>query len=515
MSLIHIAHNAVDAKLLDADRETQLFVQKVLSYNVQGAETMSAFKSGHWNGRSSFYEMRNQKFPAGFVYLVQDRLTKLGHTVSIARTPLPEPLGPVRPIFDEFGYKDSNYDYQPRAVDRLVKHGMVIAQIATGGGKSRVAQMAVARIQRPTLFLTTRGVLMYQMYDHFTNLFKGLAKYESGLEHFADYKVGIVGDGINDPRKMVTVGMVQTFAQRIKEPDPFSSKEQQKEQAEIRARTIKLLEMFEFVILEEAHESSGDSFYEILRLCKNAHYRMALTATPFMSANEESNMRLMAASGPIGIKVSEKELIDAGILAKPYFKYITPDKPNGLFRSTPWPRCYEVGVVNSMPRNSAILREAIRGASLGLPVMILVSRQNHGKILSKALTDNKIKHAYIFGESDQATRKKNLKALEKGEIQVLIGSTILDVGVDVPAIGMLINASGGKAEIQLRQRIGRGLRKKKSGPNVVFVVDFNDVHNNTLMNHSYQRKSIVQDTSGFSENILLSHQDFDFSGFEK
>ncbi len=217
MSLIHIAHNAVDAKLLDADRETQLFVQKVLSYNVQGAETMSAFKSGHWNGRSSFYEMRNQKFPAGFVYLVQDRLTKLGHTVSIARTPLPEPLGPVRPIFDEFGYKDSNYDYQPRAVDRLVKHGMVIAQIATGGGKSRVAQMAVARIQRPTLFLTTRGVLMYQMHDHFTNLFKGLAKYEPGFEHFSDYKVGIVGDGINDPRKMVTVGMVQTFAQRIKE----------------------------------------------------------------------------------------------------------------------------------------------------------------------------------------------------------------------------------------------------------------------------------------------------------
>lgn len=515
MSLIHIAHNAVDAKIISADRDIQLFVQKVLSYNVQGAETMSAFKSGHWNGRSSFYEMRAQKFPAGFVYLVQDRLTKLGHQVSIARPPLPVPLGPERPVFDEFGYKDPKYDYQRRCVDRLLKHGMIIAQIATGGGKSRVAQMAVARIQRPTLFLTTRGVLMYQMHEHFTNLFSGLAKYEPGMERFSKYKVGIVGDGINDPRKMVTVGMVQTLAQRIKEPDPFACEDQRLAQAAIRAQTLKLLETFEFVILEEAHESSGDSFYEILRLCKNAHYRMALTATPFMSANEESNMRLMAVSGPIGIKVSEKELIDSGILATPYFKYITPDKPTGLFRSTPWPRCYEIGVVNSLPRNSEIIKEAIRGAKLGLPVMILVSRQNHGKILSKALADNKIKHAYIFGESDQETRRKNLKALENGEIQVLIGSTILDVGVDVPAIGVLINASGGKAEVQLRQRIGRGLRRKKSGPNVVFVIDFNDIHNNTLMKHSHQRKSIVQDTPGFAENILLSHQDFDFSGFER
>ncbi len=476
---------------------------------------MTAFKSGHWDGRSSFYEMRSQKFPAGFVYLVQDRLTKLGHNVSIAKPPLPPPLGPERPVFDEFGYKDPNYDYQPKSVDRLIKHGMVIAQIATGGGKSRIAQMAVARIQRPTLFLTTRGVLMHQMYDHFVNLFKGLARYEPGMAHFAKQKVGIVGDSINEPGEIVTVGMVQTLAQRIKDPDPFASESVRKNQAAIRAETLRLLESFEFVILEEAHESSGDSFYEILRCCKNAHYRMALTATPFMSANEESNMRLMAVSGPIGIKVSEKQLIDAGILATPYFKYITPEKPAGLFRSTPWPKCYETGVVNSLPRNSEIIKEAIRGANLGLPVMILVSRQNHGKILSKALTDNKIKNAYIFGESDQETRKKNLKALESGKIQVLIGSTILDVGVDVPAIGLLINASGGKAEVQLRQRIGRGLRRKKSGPNVVFVIDFNDVHNNILMRHSFQRKSIVQETPGFCENILLSHQDFDFSGFER
>lgn len=80
--------------------------------------------------------------------------------------------------------------------------------------------------------------------------------------------------------------------------------------------------MFEFVILEEAHEASGNSYYEILRYCKNAHYRLALTGTPFMRESEESNMRLMACSGPIAIKVTEEMLIQRGVLAKPYFKYI-------------------------------------------------------------------------------------------------------------------------------------------------------------------------------------------------
>ena len=512
MSVIQIAHNAVDAKLIGADRRAELFVQKLLSYQVQGAETVTAFKQGHWDGRSSFYEMRHKRFPAGFVFLVQQRLTKLGYTVQIVRKPLPPPLGPEKPVFDEFAYSNPDYDYQLETANRLVKHGRMIAQIATGGGKSRVAQIATARILRPTLFLTTRSVLMYQMRDHFERMLKGLAEHHPELAHLKDYHVGVIGDGHYEPRRFVNVGMVQTFAHRLKEPDPLKSNEEQRQQAEIRQKTLRLLEMFEFVILEEAHEASGDSYYEIMAACKNAHYRLALTATPFMKEDEEANKRLMACSGPIGIKVTEKTLIDKGILARPYFKFLTPDKPPGLFKSTPWPRCYEIGVVNSAPRNAMIIREALRAVKHNLAVLILVARQSHGKILEKAMKDNGIRCEFIFGESDQLTRQRMLNRLANGAIQVLIGSTILDVGVDVPAIGMIIIASAGKAEVQFRQRIGRGLRRKKSGPNVAFIVDFIDGHNNILMRHSMQRRAIIQSTPGFAENIL-GNQDFDFSGF--
>lgn len=40
-----------------------------------------------------------------------------------------------------------------------------------------------------------------------------------------------------------------------------------------------------------------------------------------MKDSTEANMRLMAVAGRIEIKVTEKYLIDRGILAKPYFLY--------------------------------------------------------------------------------------------------------------------------------------------------------------------------------------------------
>ena len=117
-------------------------------------------------------------------------------------------------------------------------------------------------------------------------------------------------------------------------------------------------------------------------------------------------------------------------------------------------------------------------------------------------------------ESGQAERQAALKDLEEGKIQTLIGSTILDVGVDVPAVGMVILARGGKAEVALRQRIGRGLRRKKSGPNVAFVVDVNDQVNKHLMTHAAQRRQIVESTPGFAEGILKPEQDFDYTPFK-
>jgi len=493
--IVRIAHNAVTAKLLDPPQEVRQEVQRVLSYKVAGAEHMAAFKSHSWDGRANFFDYVQGTFPRGFLQYVQAALAKIGYRVSPVRKPFPEPLGPELPKVDAFGY-EGRYDYQPEVMNRLLRHGQIIAQVATGGGKSRIAQICTARINRPTLFLTTRGVLMYQMAKKFTAMGK---------------QVAILGDGSAQVSQEVTCAMVQTIGAWLSEPDFPESKDPAAfaKQMNRRKKMIEVLSRFEFVILEEAHEVSSETFYEIMGFCKNAHYRLALTATPFMKDDEEANMRLMAVSGPISIHITEEMLIGRGILAKPYFKYASlVEKPEKLFRSSPWRRAYELGITGHVTRNKIAVAEALRARKYGLSVMVLVQHKEHGNVVEQMMTRNGLRAVFINGDASQAERDQALRQLERGEIDCLLGTTILDVGVDVPAVGMIILLGGGKAEVALRQRIGRGLREKKSGPNVAFIVDFADGHNEHLLKHYLQRRSIVEGTPGFGENIV---KDFDFT----
>lgn len=565
--MIQIAHNPVHAKLLNAPRDAMLEVHRLLSYRVEGSEHMAAFKSGSWDGRSSFFSFDKQTFPTGFVRLVVQGLRKIGHDVQVVAREAPEPLGPPRPEVDAFGYSE-RYDYQPAAVDALVRHRNITVQVATGGGKSRIARMAMKRINRKTLFLTTRGILMYQMHGAVEGMGDECAILGDG-EWGIEYKKpdGTVG------RKLTqfVVGMVQTLAQRLEkktvetefraEIDRLDAEiarkvAQEREKlkkngakpveigervlelstelrlarasdaairAEItkkvarheklRTATEEILARFELVIVEEAHEVSSESFYRVMAACKNAHYRMALTATPFMKDDEEANMRLLAACGPVAVKISEQMLIERGILARPYFKFFTlpeASKPKRLFRSTPWQAAYEHGIVQNETRNKLLCAEVLRARQFGLNAMMLVQHKAHGNVLCDMLKRAGLRVEFIYGEDNQKARTRALKALGSGELDVLIGSTILDVGVDVPSVGVIVLAGGGKAEVATRQRIGRGLREKKNGmPNVAFIVDAADDHNTHLKGHYLQRRQIVESTPGFAENVVA---DFDYTG---
>lgn len=496
MAMITIAHNAVTARMIGADRAVRQEIQRLLSYKVAGAEMSELFKSRRWDGRSSFYEWATDKFPAGFVSAVYGHLVRAGHNVKIARKPFPAPLGPVNPKVDDFP-EDPDRAYQMETVNRLLRHGKIIARLATGAGKSRVAKLAYARIGRMTLFLTTRSILMHQMKDAF--------EADMGI------KVGVLGDGEWSPRKGMNVGMVQTLMARLKDPADNATKAEKEAQRVLQEKTRQLLAMFELVILEEAHEAGGNSYFEILNHCTAAHYRLALTGTPFMRDDEEDNMRLQAVAGPVAIKVTEQELIQKGILAKPYFKIIRlKELPERLKRTTPWQRAYKYGVVENQFRNLAIVNEVVAGYQRGLTAMVLVQQTAHGEILRAALAKIGLRVSYIKGENDQDERKREIGRLKAHEIDVLIGTNILDVGVDVPAVGMVVLGGGGKAEVALRQRIGRGLRAKKHGPNVCFIVDFHDDGNQYMKEHAKQRLSIIQGTPGFAEGIMPEGADFPF-----
>ncbi|MDC9582754.1 DEAD/DEAH box helicase [Xenorhabdus sp. PR6a] len=540
---IVIAYNAVNALVSkNADESVLRCVQDSLNYEVDGAQ----YKSSGWDGKSTMFNWSTRSFPSGFVQAVKSKLEKAGHRVLLQRKPMIEPLGQPNPKINDFPF-NPDYLYQDETVERMVKMGGMIAQIATGGGKSNIACKAAARINRLGLFITTRSVLMHQMRANFQRSIDYRA--ENGEPHLKGEKVGIIGDGLFHFSRHINVATIQTLTSFLDEYPRFVEKlppkgksgkklhptkeEQRKEWEKKRnfhyrrqAAVKMLLREAALLILEEAHESSGNSFYDISRMCINADYRLGLTATPFMKDSAEANMRLMAVTGSIGIKVSEKYLIDRGILAKPYFLYLrtdyTPDEVNisndlketvgntRLGRTSPYARAAKLGITYNLARNSLIVHQVKKMVSYNLSVMILVKLTRHGDILKEMLESIGIKAEFIFGENNQKERMAQLDKLRNRTIDVLIGSTILDVGVDVPGVGGVILAGGGKAEVELRQRVGRGLRKKTDQTNICFVVDFLDYSNNKLLEHSFERRNIIRETDGFHQGMLPESGEFPF-----
>lgn len=552
-----IISNATVAKL-EGPTQAQIDTAEILSYSASGYDKSRLGSKQGWDSKRSFFSFKTKTFPAGFARNVVGALTKRGYRVKWVKRDLPEPLGDPRPVVDSFGYGDPKYNYQLETADKLVKYGQIIANIATGGGKSRVARICYKRVSRNTLFITTRGVLMYQMKDDFESLL--------------GEKVGVVGDGVWDPVDGFTVGMVQTLSQTLEErtfegeleravdiedaaiakkvethkrallrkkdksakdvaialkkyrdelykkrPSDAELVERVKKSVAThnakRKRTIEYLKTVDFLILEEAHEAGSDEYFNVCMACKNAYYRLSLTGTAFKRADEESNMRLMAVSGPVAIRVSEQQLIESGVLATPIFYYNPVACAANLYRTTAWTRAYELGITHNERRNQDIVNHCLNFKRYGLTSMILVLRKAHGIELKKKLQAQGVRASFIDGERNQAERKVALDKLASNDIDVLIGTTILDVGVDVPSVGAIILAGGGKAEIALRQRVGRGLRRKKSGPNYAFVIDFHDRHNTHLTEHAASRRKIIQETPGFAENIV-KNLDVAAYGFE-
>lgn len=553
--IIKIVFNPVIAALVEPDRDAKLLVNDLLSYKIEtGPKGMGV-------AHGSMFDMIKCRFPTGFVRLVTKKLETAGYRVMVVGKPAPEPAGPENPVVDEFP-DDPRYDYQSETMRRLVSLKRMIAQIATGGGKSKTFKLCSERINLPTLFVTTRKSLMYQMAEGYKTV-------------KSSRPIGIIGDGCWNPQPngvnfaivdtlvsrlevctfegemdkavskhveylenqvqlalkkaklpttpgalrhadKATLELVKNIRSRVELANKFDEKavadkikrKVEKQQA-AREETLEFLNCIGFLCLEEAHEVSGNGFFELCNSMPNAHYRLALTATPFMKDSEEANMRLMAATGTIGIKVSEKDLIDRGILAKPFFKIIPSKKPENVIRGTAWQAAYERGIMNNVGRNMQIVAEIAEARRYGLTAIILVQRTKHGEVLNKLLETVGVKVEFIQGENDQAARQAALNRLGRSEIDVLIGTSILDVGVDVPSVGMVILAGGGKAEVAQRQRIGRGLRAKKLGPNVCYIVDFDDLWNNHTAGHSRERRRIIESTPGFAENIV--HY-FDFSG---
>jgi superfamily II DNA or RNA helicase len=157
------------------------------------------------------------------------------------------------------------------------------------------------------------------------------------------------------------------------------------------------------------------------------------------------------------------------------------------------------GIVRNPTRNARIVQTLQEMTAKGLSTLVIVDYIEHGDELLRLSQELGLNARYVQGSSTD--RHDLVRGFANARFPILISTTILDEGIDISGIGALIIATGKKSRRQLLQRIGRSLRKKKVGENVVYIFDFMDMGNRYLEKHSKLRKKLYA-VEGFDVTIV-------------
>ena len=256
-------------------------------------------------------------------------------------------------------------------------------------------------------------------------------------------------------------------------------------------RMREFLDTITVMIVDEAHHSKSDTWYNNLMTCENALYRIALTGS-IDKKDELLWMRMQGLFGDVISRVTNKQLIEEGHSAKPTINIIPIANPNDIDNIDEYRVAYEKGVINNNFRNKLIAKLTEKWYNEDKGILIIVNFIDHGNNISELLDGLNVEHYFLHGEVDSEIRKQKLNDMRSGKLKVMIATSLIDEGVDISGINSLILGAGGKSLRQVLQRVGRALRKKKDD-NTTQIYDFADMTNRFLFHHSKEREKIYRE----------------------
>ena len=127
----------------------------------------------------------------------------------------------------------------------------------------------------------------------------------------------------------------------------------------------------------------------------------------------------------------------------------------------------------------------------GKTTLVIVDRIAQGRDIENFLRCKDIKVYFLHGNLSGDFRADIFQKMRDGRVSVVIASSIVDEGIDIPAIQVLVLAAGGKTWGRQLQRVGRALRRK-SGENRVTIIDFIHNGNRYLEEHSLGRVELYK-----------------------
>lgn len=439
-------------------------IDNLLSVYVKGYQFTTQFKRRQWDGKVHHYSTRTHKFWSGHLNTVEKFLDSLNIFVDVVD--LRDQLYPQKPLTKQL-HDIKLRDYQKIAVNALLDKETCILKAATNSGKTAIMAEVIRKLGLSTLIIVHRQLLLHQTAERLQKMLK--------------IPIGKIGDNISEIQK-ITVVMPQSLIKSYK------NKLTGTVTMNIKSEYDELL-TYPVLFFDECQNICDKKILWTIKHSQ-AYYRYAMSGTPLLG-DKATNMELIGQFGEVAFEVTNKELISLGVSSVPtcYIVKIEQDTNDLDYQTS-----YKTDIVENDERN-IIIAQLTHSLTKKYNILIVVREIEHGYLLNTIIPTA----SYVHGNMPTKMRLVGINNFINNKSKILITSTILDEGLDISNIEVIIMAAAGKSPRQMLQRIGRGLRKKKS--NKLIWIDFLDCMNEYLLDHSIDRTQVFKN-EGFDIKLL-------------
>ena len=257
---------------------------------------------------------------------------------------------------------------------------------------------------------------------------------------------------------------------------------------------------YDIILVDECHMVSkyDGSYAKVLTNITTPH-RFGTTAT--LPTKPSAKLALESLIGPVvstyGINTAAKEQV----LSKPKIVLLKVEKNIAHSNIKIYKEALRKNLVENQIKNDFFLDCAQRLNNKGMSVLLLVNMIEHGQNLqARASHTNLGNIPFVYQGVPQEERTRIKKALIDKKIMTVIGSNVWKIGIDIPSLGAVIIAGGGKSQIQTIQSIGRGLRRTQT-KDTITIVDVFDPSCKWMTEHFAERLTIYFEQGWMGNSI--------------
>ena len=263
---------------------------------------------------------------------------------------------------------------------------------------------------------------------------------------------------------------------------------------------------FYIVNIDECHKSASSTINTIIRNCVNGEYVLGLSGTVKLEEDIPKYFKVQESVGSLVMTLSAKYLIENGfapnICINPIkFKYDQKEplliKLKELKRTSrsmfndakDYGRAMleiEKNYIFESEARLIFIHKFIQKLKSNSLILFSDIKNGYGKKIYNKIKETNPNTFYIDGETPAAEREKYIKILEeKEEVTLVCSYGTFATGIDSKKLFHIILAESIKAEITLRQAIGRGMRLffNKKVTNIWDLIDVIDGRSYSLKHY--------------------------------